>query len=68
MSDGSEDEMLEGYLDAHDPNAPEPSENRSASYRHGFRNGRDDLARRPRAKAADLRREADEAMEADRCR
>lgn len=62
------DEMLDGYRDGLDPSSPEPSANRSDSYRHGFANGRDDLARRPRAAAADLRRDADAAMEADNAR
>jgi hypothetical protein len=60
------DEMVEGYLDGFNLDNPEPSTNRSASYRHGFANGRDDRAHKPRAPAADLRRMADEAIEADR--
>lgn len=60
------DEMLAGYLDGRDPDSPAPSENRSASYRHGFANGRDDLSRNPRALAAELRRDADAAMKKDR--
>jgi len=63
-----EDEMMEGYRDGRDPNAPAPSANRSESYRHGFQNARDDRAGRPRARPEDLRRQAEEAMEADRCR
>ena len=39
----AEDEMLEGYLDGRKPDNPEPSGNRSRSYRHGFQSGRDDL-------------------------
>jgi hypothetical protein len=38
------DEMVEGYLDGRKADNPEPSSNRSLSYRHGFANGRDDLA------------------------
>ena len=60
------DEMMQGYMDGFDPSSPEPSANRSHSYRHGFANGRDDLHRAPRAKAEQLRREAAEAMEKDR--
>jgi hypothetical protein len=30
------DEMIEGYRDGFDLTAPEPSANRSNSYRHGF--------------------------------
>ena len=59
------DEMVEGYLDGFNLDNPEPSANRSASYRHGFANGRDDRAHKPRAPAAELRRMADEAIEAD---
>jgi hypothetical protein len=36
-------EMVEGCLDGRDPSNPEPSDNRSRSYRHGFRSGRSDL-------------------------
>ena len=61
----SEDEMLRGYLDGFDPDSPEPSDNRSHSYRHGFANGRDDRAGRPRSTAATLRVLADEAMRKD---
>lgn len=62
----SNDEMLEGYRDGLDADSPEPSANRSHSYRHGFANGRDDLRREPRASAAELRRLADEAEASDR--
>lgn len=33
-------EMVQGYMDGYDLNAPEPSANRSHSYRHGFWVGR----------------------------
>jgi len=36
------DEMVQGYRDGFDMDNPEPSANRSASYRHGFANGRAD--------------------------
>ena len=29
--------------------APQPSDNRSRAYKHGFQSGRDDLARKPSA-------------------
>jgi hypothetical protein len=58
-------EMAEGYLDGYRPDNPEPSENRSASYRHGFANGRDDRARSPRFPPAVLRFLADQAIKAD---
>jgi hypothetical protein len=44
-----EQEMVDGYRDGHDLDAPEPSQNRSRSYRHGFANGRDDRRGKPRA-------------------
>lgn len=64
-------EMIQGFLDGYDPNNPEPSENRSHSYRHGFRAGRNDI--RKNAEDApfygltvdEIRRMADEAMEKD---
>jgi hypothetical protein len=59
------DEMVQGYMDGFDLSSPEPSANRSRSYRHGFANGRDDRAHKPRDTAENLRRMADEAMEAD---
>lgn len=62
------DEMVSGYLDGFDASSPEPSENRAHSYRHGFANGRDDRARKPRALAAELRRLADIAEAEDEAR
>lgn len=59
------EEMIEGYFDGRDPASPEPSANRTESYRHGFANGRDDLAKKPRATADKLRAMADEAIAAD---
>lgn len=35
-------EMIDGYKDGLDLSNPEPSENRSYSYRHGFNAGRND--------------------------
>lgn len=60
-----ETEMMYGYLDGRKADSPEPSRNRSHSYRHGFANGRDDLAKHPRAMAAVLRELAEEAIEKD---
>lgn len=61
------DEMIEGFRDGYDLTAPEPSSNRSNSYRHGFMVGR--LDKTPAAwgtyGADRLRKLADEAMEAD---
>lgn len=59
------DEMVEGYLDGRDSNAPEPSGNRSRSYRHGFQSGRDDLARKPSAPCVVRRQQAEELLAAD---
>jgi hypothetical protein len=59
------DEMVEGYVDGLDLDSPEPSANRSRSYRHGFANGRDDRRGKPRASADFIRRQADEAMISD---
>lgn len=39
--------MIAGYMDGFDLSTPEPSENRSASYRHGFKNGRSDKTGKP---------------------
>lgn len=59
------EEMIQGYVDGADPNSPEPSTNRSNSYRHGFANGRSDRAKKSRASYDELIRMADEAMDAD---
>lgn len=59
------DEMVMGYLDGRNPDNPEPSQNRSRSYAHGFANGRDDLFRSPRALAQTLREMADAAIAED---
>lgn len=58
-------EMIEGYMDGLDLNEPQPSDNRSHSYRHGFANGRDDRANKPRASYATLVVQAAAAMEKD---
>jgi hypothetical protein len=59
------DEMVEGYLDGRKADNPEPSANRSNFYRHGFANGRDDLAHSPRLPAQVLRFLADQAIKED---
>lgn len=64
----SDAEVLEGYHDGRDPNSPEPSANRSASYRFGFQNGRDDLAGQPRAFAGMIRAEGQAAEREDASR
>ena len=62
------DEMLEGYRDGLDLDNPEPSANRSHSYRHGFTNGRADKNKKPAfVSVDDARRLAELAMEKDAC-
>ena len=58
-------EMIEGFTDGYDLTAPEPSANRSSSYRHGFANGRDDRRGKPRASFDELTKQAEAAMAAD---
>lgn len=59
-------EMVEGFMDGYDLTAPEPSANRSASYRHGFMCARIDKGLVQHQGPADyLRKLADEAMDAD---
>lgn len=59
------DEMVEGYMDGSDKDSPEAGENRTASYKHGFLNGRDDLNNKPRASAGKLRRVAEAVLNED---
>lgn len=61
----SAQEMVQGYLDGLDLSSPEPSDNRSHSYRHGFANGRDDRAGKPRASGVWLRAKAEACIAAD---
>jgi hypothetical protein len=58
-------DMIEGFRDGYDLTAPEPSANRSASYRHGFMCGRIDKGQIASPRSARLREMADKAMEAD---
>ena len=58
-------DMVEGFRDGYDLSAPEPSDNRSRSYRHGFANGRDDRSGKPRAPYRDLLSMTNEAMDLD---
>lgn len=41
------DEFVEGYRDGRNPDSPEPSANRSHSYRHSFAVGRAELKGNP---------------------
>lgn len=59
------DDMIQGYNDGFDRDAVSPGPNRSASYVHGWKNGRDDRLGTPRATAAELRAKGDEAMRLD---
>lgn len=61
------DDMVEGFRDGYDLTAPEPSANRSASYRHGFMVGRIDKtpALWGKRTADELRDMADKAMAED---
>src|ERR1700687_5184635 len=65
MSRPANDDMVEGFRDGYDLTAPEPSANRSASYRHGFKCGRLDKSCERSEGYEELVRQAEEAMEAD---
>lgn len=58
-------DMIDGYMDGRDLSSPEPSGNRSRSYKHGFANGRDDHKMKARASYEQLVKMADEAMDLD---
>ena len=60
----AETEMLQGYMDGLNGD-PQPGKNRSASYRHGWANGRDDRASSPRASSSYIHAEALKAIAAD---
>ena len=60
------DDMLEGYRDGRNLDNPEPSDNRSHSYRHGFAIGRADKTGKPAFPSAQTARVlADAAMQKD---
>jgi hypothetical protein len=68
LNDGPQanDEMVEGYLDGFDFDNPDPSDNRSNSYRHGFANGRADKTGKLAFASAQIARdEAEKAMAKD---
>jgi hypothetical protein len=58
----SDDEFVAGYLDGRDPNSPEPSDNRSHSYRHSFMVGRAEIEGKPIAAGTSRRSAADAEM------
>jgi hypothetical protein len=57
------DEMVQGFRDGYDADAPEPSANRSASYRHGFMCARIDKGKIANPGFDALERAADAASE-----
>jgi hypothetical protein len=59
------DEMVQGYMDGYDLKAPEPSANRSASYRHGFMVGRGEKTGNLAGTYESLSHAADTAMAED---
>lgn len=59
------DEMVRGYMDGYDLNAPEPSSNRSFSYRHGFAVGRAEKTGKKLADCSALEKMAQHAMDRD---
>ena len=67
MDRPANDDMVEGFRDGYDLIAPEPSSNRSNSYRHGFMVGRLDKTPSDWGKYSydQLNLMADEAMQAD---
>lgn len=61
------DDMIEGYRDGlSDDRVDYPStSNRSASYRHGWLNGRDDRLSKPRDFVFNIRADAETAIQQD---
>jgi len=60
------DEMVEGYRDGMWADSPEPSSNRTRSYRHGFANGRADISK-PYQPRTDIPRNFTIGQWADEC-
>ena len=58
-------DMIEGYMDGYDLNAPEPSANRSESYRHSFYIGRAEKLGLPITSFQELDAHADWAIAVD---
>lgn len=58
-------EMVDGYMDGYDLDAPEPSDNRSESYRHSFYIGRAEKLGLPMVSFQELESHADWAMAKD---
>jgi hypothetical protein len=57
--------MVQGFMDGYDISAPEPSANRSESYRHGFMVGRGEKTGNLAGTFQSLSQAADAAMDAD---
>lgn len=58
-----DEEFAEGYRDGRDPTSPDPSENRSAAYRHSFEVGRAEIENRPIPADVSRRRAAEAESE-----
>lgn len=65
MTKPANDEMVLGYMDGYDLDNPEPNENRSHSYRHGFMVGRAEKQGKYPGRADILFKMADQAMAKD---
>lgn len=61
----SNPEMVQGFMDGYDLSCPEPSDNRSYSYRHGFRSGRADKGFPRKENFEQVLAMAEEAMRLD---
>lgn len=59
------DDMVQGYMDGRDLDTPEPSTNRSHSYRHGFVVGRTEKIGKTLGTFNEVLARADAAMVAD---
>lgn len=58
-------DMIDGYVDGRDLNAPAPSNNRSRSYHHGFAVGRAERENKSLGSYEQVTAMADEAMRLD---
>jgi hypothetical protein len=58
-------EMILGYREGRKADSPEPSDNRTHSYRHGFKAGRNDLSPEPLLTADTMRKLAEDAYKLD---
>jgi hypothetical protein len=65
MSRPANSEMVDGYVDGRDLESPDPSANRSYSYRHGFMVGRTEKQGQRLGSFDQVSRMADAAMDKD---